>query len=155
MQTQTITNSKLLQYITDLRNEISEQTVLLEKITKLETVDIVSINTLKLQIQTKIIDLKHYQYIIQKNNFDNTVIYKDKDYCVFELIKIKEKYIMEMQLSELIVKTESKDEKFLHLALKSYQEVIDYKKAISEIQSILNKFNNTFQTTLDNPKENT
>lgn len=141
-----ITNSQILQNITDLRSEIKESNLLLEKIIKLDNVDLNSIITLKNKIHNNIIEMKKDQYLIQNRNFNNNIEYNNKLICIFELIKIKEKFIMMIDLNSIIINTTSSQEKILHLSLENYQEVNEYKSEIFKIQKLLNTFNNQLFT---------
>lgn len=137
-----ITNSQILQSITDKKNAIKESSMLLEKISSLSNIDTKSIDSLKSQLHEDITDFKELQYLIQQRNFNNVLEYNGQETSVFKLIKIKEKYMMFSEIDSILIAKSSNNDDFLKIALTSYQDTVGYKKEISKIQSLLNKFNN-------------
>ncbi len=136
-----MTNSELLQRITELRTEIDEQTNLCASIFKLDNVESGSVKELSDSIISKIDQFKKYQAIINKRNIHKILIYQNTDYAAIDLIKIKEGILLKKQLKQLLISTNSEQDKMLQISLEAFQSIQDYKKSLSEIHIILQEFN--------------
>ena len=135
-----MTNSSLLLQISDLKNEIEDQTNLCPNIFKLENVRADSVIELIETTIVKIDKLKNYQNImILRNN--SVILFNEQEISVQELIKMKEGLLLKKKLKTHLTKSSSNDN-LIQIALEAFQDIQDYKKLLSEIHTTLEKFNN-------------
>ena len=81
--------------------------------------------------------------IIDRNN--QIVIFKDKEYKIIQLLKLKQNLVLKLNVSDKLVATISKVENSILIAnsLQEFKKVKDYQKTIDEINKIITHFNNT------------
>ncbi len=138
-----MTNSELMITITELKSEIENQTHLCGNVFKLESADTRALHDIIESTDIKIDQLKQYQKILNIRNYTEIFTFNHKEITVSDLIKIKETLLLKKKLKSSLIHSSPEQEELIQISLKAFQDVQEYKKQLSEIHIILEKFNTT------------
>ena len=137
-----MTNSNLMIDINTLKSEIQNQTHLCDNIFKLDDTKKDDINDLLESTISKIEIFKYYQKVLNIRNFIEIITYNEKEMTVSTLIKIKETLLLKKNLKNSLIHTSPAHKDLIEISLKAFQDVQEYKKQLSVIHIVLEKFNN-------------